>query len=85
MFPIWFYELPEDNEDDYDGAHQGQMHITSDDVMRLQGDVASPAALKKEIEELRSTIANWKAWTIGLIGTGFAAALWTTITAMMKK
>jgi len=29
MFPIWFYQLDEDNEDDYRGQHQGQMHITS--------------------------------------------------------
>src|SRR5260370_38863794 len=43
MFPIWFYELDEDNEDGYRGQHQGQMHISSEDAMRLQGEMASPA------------------------------------------
>src|SRR5712692_9136068 len=42
LFPIWFYELPEENEDQYVGRHQGQMSITSEDVMLLQGEVASP-------------------------------------------
>src|SRR5260370_16376866 len=36
LFPIWFYELDEDNEDVYRGQHQGQMHIISEDAMRLQ-------------------------------------------------
>src|SRR6266567_3019357 len=53
LFPIWFYHLHEKNEDDYVGLHKGQMSITSDDVMRVQGEVASPAALKKEMDELR--------------------------------
>ncbi len=75
LFPIWFYRLPEKNEDDYNGQHKGQMSISSDDVMRLQGEVASPAALKKDIDQLRSTVANWKAATIGALITAVATAI----------
>jgi dCTP deaminase len=84
MFPIWFYQLEEDNEDEYRGQHQGQMHITSNDTMRLQGEMASPAALKKEIDELRSTVANWKAATIGALVTALATALAAVLAAVIK-
>lgn len=75
LFPIWFCQLPEPNEDRYDGKHQGQMGLSSEDVTRLQGDLASPAALKKEIDELRSTVNNWKAATVGALLTAIATAL----------
>jgi dCTP deaminase len=75
LFPIWFFKLPEKNEDDYHGQHKGQMNISSDDVMRLQGEVASPAALKKDIDQLRSTVDNWKAATIGALITAVATAI----------
>jgi dCTP deaminase len=85
LFPIWFYELPEANDDEYEGRHKGQMSISSDDVMRLQGDVASPAALKKEIDELHSAINNWKYVTMSVLGSavtlGIGAALWAIFKA----
>jgi dCTP deaminase len=84
LFPIWFYELPEDNEDEYNGRHKGQMTITSEDAMRLQGEVASPAALKKEIDEIRSTVANWKAATTGALITAVATALAAIVAAVVK-
>ena len=84
LFPIWFYELPESNEDDYVGTHKGQMTIASDDVMRMQGDVASPAALKKEIDELRSTVANWKAATTGALVTAIATAIAAVLAAVVN-
>jgi dCTP deaminase len=75
LFPIWFYRLPQKNDDDYDGQHKGQMSISSEDVMRLQGEVASPAALKRDIDRLRSTVENWKAATIGALITAVATAI----------
>ena len=75
LFPIWFYELPEDNLDDYDGKHKGQLMISSADVERLQGVVSSPAELQKQINELRSMVSNWKAATIGVIGAAIFAAM----------
>jgi len=78
LFPIWFYELPEENADPYNGRHQGQLFITADDVNRLQGEVASPAALKKDLDDLRATVRQWKAAVIGaviLFGGTFVATL----------
>jgi dCTP deaminase len=54
VFIIWFSELSESTKDGYNGEHASQKGITSDDVMHLQGEVASPADLKKQIDELRS-------------------------------
>lgn len=84
LFPIWFCQLPEETEDEYVGRHLGQMEISSEDVMRLQGDMASPAALKREIDELRSTITNWKAATIGALLTSVATAIAAIFAAVMK-
>src|SRR6266540_4287828 len=42
LFPIWLYDLGEADDRPYRGAHQGQSSISSEDVMRLQGEVASP-------------------------------------------
>ena len=80
LFPIWFYELPESNEDDYHGTHYGQRSISSADVEQLQGQVSSPAALQKQIDELRSTVLTWKAATIGVVG----AAVLTLLTRLLE-
>jgi len=84
LFPIWFYQLPEENDDEYVGRHKGQMSITPEDVMQLQGEVASPAALKKEIDDLRTTVANWKAATTGALVTAIATALAAVFAAVIK-
>ncbi len=76
--------MPEENEDEYSGRHKGQMNITPEDVTQLQGEVASPAALKKEIEDLRSTVTNWKAATMGALLTAIATALAAIFAAVMK-
>lgn len=55
-FMIWFSDLSEATEDLYDGGHRNQNGITDDDTRLLQGKVTSPAALKKQIEELRSSV-----------------------------
>src|SRR5205823_733573 len=51
-FLIWFSDLDRVTKESYDGAHFGQVDITAEDVMRLQGEVASPGQLKKEIQDL---------------------------------
>ena len=60
------------------------MSITPEDVMVLQGEVASPAALKKGIEELRSTVRNWKAATTGALITAVATAIAAIFAAVIK-
>ncbi len=84
LFPIWFYQLSENNLDAYNGKHQGQLTITSEDVERLQGEVASPGSLKMQIDELRSTISHWKAATTGALITAVATALAAIFAAVMK-
>jgi dCTP deaminase len=54
VFIIWFCDLSATTRDGYDGQHAMQHGISSEDVMQIQGEVASPAALKKQIEELRA-------------------------------
>jgi len=84
LFPIWFYQLPESNVDAYNGKHKGQSGISSDDVTRLQGDVASPQSLKKEIDELRETVAIWKAATLGVLATSIPAAIAAVLALIIK-
>jgi len=43
-------------KDLYNGTHNNQKGLTSNEVMQIQGDVASPAALKKELDNLRTDI-----------------------------
>lgn len=80
LFPIWLYDLGKQDDRPYRGQHQGQAGISSEDVMRLQGEVASPAALKKDIDDLRATVGNWKAATIGAI----AAAVIVLLQQLLK-
>ena len=82
LFPIWFYELPEPNEDDYHGKHYGQRSISSTDVEQLQGQVYSPAALQKQIDDLRSTVSAWKAVIISALGAALGAALALLLTRL---
>jgi dCTP deaminase len=56
-FLIWFCDM-DDDTDPYDGEHKDQRHITADDVFNLQGQIASPNALKKEIDALKQTMEN---------------------------
>jgi dCTP deaminase len=54
VFMIWFSDLDRETTKGYGGQRPGQNEITAEDVMRLQGEVASPAELKKQIEGLRA-------------------------------
>lgn len=53
VFMIWFSDLSEATADVYKSTSPSLMEISSEDVESLQGEVASPAELKKQIEELR--------------------------------
>lgn len=75
---IWFSDLSAATRDLYDGKHRNQDGITSSDARMLHGDVASPAALKKQFDELQSSlnqristlddkISTWRALTISLL------------------
>lgn len=57
-FPIWFADMDDGNSDDYNGIHKDQRHITADEVNMLRGEIASPNALKKEIEQIKHDYEN---------------------------
>ena len=52
LFMIWFADLDQETKNPYDKA--GREGITAEDVMKIQGDVASPAELNRKIEIIRS-------------------------------
>lgn len=56
LFPIWFCELTAHlkKEAMYNGVHQNQKLITSEDVMRIKGEVLSPSVLNEKIKELEN-------------------------------
>jgi dCTP deaminase len=58
VFPMWFCSLDQTTSLPYGGEHQGQMEISSKDIMRLSGDIASPAALKTRLDELERDFAQ---------------------------
>jgi|SRR6185369_3437666 len=83
VFALWLGAFDQDVDDPYHGEHFKQDGITSQDVMRLQGHVASPAALSQEITELRSKISRTRselrlsqALAIALIAAAFGLS-WT--------
>lgn len=85
-FIIWFSDLSETTGDGYNGEHNKQMGITSYDVRQLQGELASPAELKKQIDELKreneqrfsvldDKITTWRTITITLLCAIFIAVI----------
>jgi len=67
VFLIWFSDLSQPTTNIYDGEHAGQNGITSDDQNLMQGKLASPAALKKQIDWLKREMVMWRAIFIPLI------------------
>ena len=55
VFLLWFSELDRATSDTYKGEHSSQKEITSQDVMKIQGEVHSPAALDKRLTDLESS------------------------------
>lgn len=60
LFPIWFCELTDHLKkgETYDGIFQNQSLITSEDVMRIKGEVLSPNVLNEKIKELEKNILD---------------------------
>jgi len=67
VFIIWFSDLSETTGDGYNGEHNKQMGITSYDVRQLQGEVASPAELKNQIDKLSLEFNTWRGVIISLL------------------
>jgi dCTP deaminase len=54
VFMIWYCELDDIVDDPYANRTPSTSVITADDVTRIHGDVASPAELKKRIDEIKA-------------------------------
>jgi dCTP deaminase len=67
VFIIWFSDLKDPTQDGYDGVHGNQNNITSEDVMQLQGEVASPAVLKKRVDALRREVRILQSLALGIL------------------
>jgi len=53
LFLLWLCALDAPTGDVYNGRHNHQKGLTSEEVMMIQGDVASPSSLKKQLDDLR--------------------------------
>ena len=56
VFLIWFADLDETDIDPYSKREDSRSAITADHVAAIQGDVASPAELKTQLDDLRSEL-----------------------------
>ena len=52
LFMIWFADLDRETEDTY--KESGREGISAEDVMKIQGEVASPAELKKRLDDMKA-------------------------------
>ena len=52
LLMIWFADLDRETEDTYKGSEREG--ISADDVMKIQGEVASPAELKKRLDDMKA-------------------------------
>ena len=64
LFIIWFADLDRETEDTYKKV--GCKNITAEDVMKIQGEVASPAELKRKIESIELQL-NHTTWLFAAI------------------
>ncbi len=56
IFMIWYADLNAATPDPYPAVLPANSIITSEDVSRLKGEVASPAELKKQIDDLEKDV-----------------------------
>jgi dCTP deaminase len=54
VFLIWFADLDDNTEKPYPPRHGAPRCISADDIMKIQGEVASPGELKKQIDDLKA-------------------------------
>jgi len=56
LFLIWFADLDDDTENPYRPRQGEPRGIGGDDIMRIQGEVASPAELKQQLDDLKMEV-----------------------------
>lgn len=73
IFMIWYADLDGKTKDVYKGDAARNNQITSSDRNTMEGEVVSPAQLKKKIDELREGVNHWKGAVILMTG------IWITL------
>lgn len=58
VFLMWLSDLDRSTGDVYAGPHANQSEITPEDVMKMQGEIASPGQLKKDLRNLEDKFAK---------------------------
>jgi dCTP deaminase len=66
VFLLWLSDLDQPTSDVYAGANANQSGISPDDVMRMQGEIASPGQLRKEIEAVEHQVKALH-WMLGVL------------------
>jgi dCTP deaminase len=68
VFLLWLCDLDRATSDTYKGTRINQSEISTEDVMRMQGEIASPGQLKKEIHEVQTNVRLLN-WCLGILVT----------------
>jgi dCTP deaminase len=68
LFLLWFCDLDRATSDIYKGTRINQSEISTEDVMRMQGEIASPGQLRKEIQEVQTNVRVLN-WMLGILVT----------------
>jgi dCTP deaminase len=58
VFLIWYADLDGPTKDPYPERTGEPRGISADDMMKIQGEVASPAELKKQLDDLKHQVEN---------------------------
>lgn len=58
VFMIWYADLDDVDKKPYDGREGEPRGISGDDMMKIQGEVASPAELKKQLDDLKQQVEH---------------------------
>ncbi|WP_339744868.1 hypothetical protein [uncultured Rubinisphaera sp.] len=74
IFMIWYADLDGTTIDGYKSAGRQLDLISSDDQNVMHGDIASPAELKSQLDELKHYDVNRK-WMLGVLVATFLAIL----------
>lgn len=83
VFMLWFGDLDRQTSDGYGGERPQHNEITSTDLMRMQGHIASPAQLQKDIIDLGHSVTNLK-YVVGVFST-IATALIVGLTIAILR
>lgn len=73
VFLLWLHDLDRETKDTYRAAGRASRGLSSEDQNKMQGEIASPAELKRRIDHLDHFFAN-NAWILK-IGVGLLLAI----------